>query len=32
MLDADYEVSGPPEVIEALRTLSERLRRAVRDA
>ncbi|MFG2004465.1 helix-turn-helix transcriptional regulator [Spirillospora sp. NPDC048911] len=32
MLDADYEVGGPPELIEALRRLSDRCRAAVRDA
>jgi hypothetical protein len=28
MLDADFEVSEPPELVEALRRLSDRLRSA----
>jgi predicted DNA-binding transcriptional regulator YafY len=32
MLDADFQVSGPPELIEALRKLADRLDRAVRHA
>jgi hypothetical protein len=32
MLDADFEVGGPPELIRALRRLSDRCRDAVADA
>jgi predicted DNA-binding transcriptional regulator YafY len=30
MLDADFEVTGPPELIDALKALTDRCRRAVR--
>lgn len=32
MLDVDFEVSEPPELIEAMRRLADRCKRAVRDA
>jgi hypothetical protein len=32
MLDADFEVDGPPELVAALRRIAGRLARAARDA
>lgn len=29
MLDADFEVAAPPELVEQLRTLADRYRRAI---